>query len=55
MTPTDETQPAIPSGHKAPRHRFETLNLARDIAAPLAVLWEVWTAPAARAVWAMTR
>lgn len=54
MTPTDETQPAIPGGHKAPRHRFETLNLARDIAAPLAVLWEVWTAPAARAVWAMT-
>ncbi|HJU37993.1 MAG TPA: SRPBCC family protein [Tahibacter sp.] len=32
--------------------RFATLTFERDIAAPLAVLWQVWTAPAARAVWA---
>ena len=32
--------------------RFATLTFERDIAAPLATLWEAWTAPAARAVWA---
>ena len=34
------------------RNRFATLTFERDMAAPLAVLWEVWTAPAARATWA---
>lgn len=32
--------------------RFATLTFERDVAAPLPVLWQVWTAPAARAVWA---
>lgn len=32
--------------------RFATLTFERRAAAPVATLWEVWTAPAARAVWA---
>lgn len=32
--------------------RFATLTFERDVAAPVAVLWEVWTVPAARAIWA---
>lgn len=32
--------------------RFATLAFERDVAAPASVLWQVWTAPAARAVWA---
>ncbi|MDQ1850146.1 SRPBCC domain-containing protein [Gemmobacter fulvus] len=32
--------------------RFATLTFTRQVAAPLATLWQVWTAPAARAVWA---
>ncbi len=32
--------------------RFETLSFARDVAAPVATLWQAWTAPAARRVWA---
>jgi uncharacterized protein YndB with AHSA1/START domain len=32
--------------------RFATLTFKRDVAAPLSVLWQAWTAPAARAVWA---
>ncbi|MBU4529815.1 MAG: SRPBCC domain-containing protein [Hoeflea sp.] len=31
---------------------FATLTFERRVAAPVATLWEVWTAPAARAVWA---
>ena len=31
---------------------FATLTFERDVAAPLSVLWQAWTAPAARAVWA---
>lgn len=31
--------------------RFATLRFAREVAAPLATLWQVWIAPAARAVW----
>lgn len=31
---------------------FATLTFARDVAAPVATLWQAWTAPAARAVWA---
>ncbi len=34
------------------RSRFATIGFERELAAPLDVLWEVWTAPAARAVWA---
>lgn len=32
--------------------RFATLAFTRDVAAPPGVLWQAWTAPAARAVWA---
>ncbi|MEW9806418.1 SRPBCC family protein [Mesorhizobium sp. ZMM04-5] len=32
--------------------RFATLSFERDVAAPTTVLWQAWTAPAARAVWA---
>ena len=32
--------------------RFATLTFERQVAAPVAALWQAWTAPAARAVWA---
>jgi uncharacterized protein YndB with AHSA1/START domain len=32
--------------------RFATLTFERDIAAPAATLWQAWTAPSARQVWA---
>src|SRR5215813_5581618 len=32
--------------------RFATLTFERDVAAPSSMLWQAWTAPAARAVWA---
>lgn len=32
-------------------NRFATLTFERDVAAPLAALWQAWTAPAARAIW----
>ncbi|MEX6508352.1 SRPBCC domain-containing protein [Jiella sp. M17.18] len=31
---------------------FATLTFEREVAAPVSVLWQAWTAPAARAVWA---
>ncbi|MBS9478683.1 SRPBCC family protein [Ancylobacter radicis] len=31
---------------------FATLTFERDVAAPLSVLWQAWTAPAAREAWA---
>ncbi len=34
------------------RSRFATLTFERQVAAPPDVLWEAWTAPAARAIWA---
>lgn len=34
------------------RDRFTTMTFERDVEAPLSVLWQVWTAPAARSVWA---
>lgn len=43
--------------HTRPEQRkgggFATLSFERDVAAPLSVLWQAWTAPAARAVWAV--
>lgn len=33
-------------------NRFATLTFERKVAAPVATLWQAWTAPAARAVWA---
>src|SRR5690606_32605919 len=32
--------------------RFATLTFEREVAVPVSVLWQVWTAPSARAVWA---
>jgi uncharacterized protein YndB with AHSA1/START domain len=32
--------------------RFATLTFDRQVAAPVATLWQAWTTPAARAVWA---
>jgi uncharacterized protein YndB with AHSA1/START domain len=32
--------------------RFATLRFERQVAAPAATLWQAWTAPAARALWA---
>lgn len=44
-----------PDGMSAARDhaqgRFATLTFEREVAAPLSVLWQTWTAPAARAVW----
>jgi uncharacterized protein YndB with AHSA1/START domain len=43
---TLDLEPAVMSG------RFATLSFEREVSAPVATLWEAWTAPAARAVWA---
>lgn len=32
--------------------RFATLTFEREVTAPVSTLWQAWTAPAARAVWA---
>jgi uncharacterized protein YndB with AHSA1/START domain len=32
--------------------RFATLTFEREVSAPVSVLWQAWTAPVARAVWA---
>jgi uncharacterized protein YndB with AHSA1/START domain len=32
--------------------RFATLSFEREVSAPVDILWQAWTAPAARAVWA---
>ena len=32
--------------------RFATLTFRRELAAPVSALWQAWTAPAARALWA---
>ena len=39
-------------GPDAMSGRFATLTFEREVAAPVATLWQAWTAPAARAVWA---
>ena len=49
------TRNVATGGRAGPGHGqggFATLTLERDVAAPAAVLWEAWTAPAARASWA---
>lgn len=52
MTRTQETASAgagVPSDAEG---RFATLTFSREVAAPLTALWQAWTAPAARAIWA---
>ena len=36
---------------REPATNFATLTFEREVSAPLSVLWEAWTAPAARAIW----
>jgi uncharacterized protein YndB with AHSA1/START domain len=42
--------PTLPSEDRS--GRFATLTFERVVSAPVATLWQAWTAPAARAVWA---
>lgn len=52
MRPNQDPNSTTPTESDGGRDRFATLTFERDVAAPLPVLWQVWTAPAARAVWA---
>ncbi|ADH90946.1 Activator of Hsp90 ATPase 1 family protein [Ancylobacter novellus DSM 506] len=49
---TSNFNPAWTPARDPAQGRFATLTFERDVAAPLSVLWQAWTAPAARAVWA---
>ena len=48
---TSHAKPAG-KGHADSDGRFATLTFTREMAAPPSVLWQAWTAPEARAVWA---
>jgi len=48
---TSNPKPTITAPHDA-ADRFATLAFEREVAAPVSTLWQAWTAPAARAVWA---
>jgi len=52
MTPNPDQSSATLAAPDGGRDRFSTLTFERDVAAPLSVLWQAWTAPAARAIWA---
>ena len=52
MTPNPAPSSATRMRPDDLRGRFATLTFERDVAAPSSVLWQAWTAPAARAVWA---
>lgn len=49
---TSNFNPARTPARGSAQGRFATLTFEREVAAPLSVLWQAWTAPAARAVWA---
>lgn len=56
LQPDTDSRPAR-GQDEAPREgggigRFATLRFQRQVAAPVATLWQAWTAPAARAIWA---
>ncbi|KJF71951.1 SRPBCC family protein [Agrobacterium arsenijevicii] len=51
MTSTLNPHGAAAAPHLA-EGRFATLSFERNVAVPLSALWQAWTAPAARAVWA---
>ena len=51
MMSTQNPEPTTTTPDRA-GSRFATLTFEREVAVPLPVLWQVWTAPAARAVWA---
>jgi uncharacterized protein YndB with AHSA1/START domain len=48
---SNQTPDGMPVARDHVASRFATLTFEREVAAPLSVLWQVWTAPAARAVW----
>lgn len=48
----NEIEDSLPELRDRARSHFATLTFEREVAAPLSVLWEIWTAPAARAIWA---
>lgn len=52
MTDADRYPAAKPAAQAAGQDRFATLTFAREVAVPISVLWQVWTSPSARAVWA---
>ncbi len=52
MTSTHSPARTAEANPDHPKGRFATLTFERDVAAPRSVLWQAWTAPAARAVWA---
>jgi len=52
MTPNPDPSTTTRAAPDDSKGRFATLTFERDVAAPLSVLWQAWTAPAARAVWA---
>ncbi|WP_019170022.1 SRPBCC family protein [Pseudaminobacter salicylatoxidans] len=52
MTQNLATNTTISAASDDGTNRFATLTFERDVAAPVTVLWEAWTAPAARATWA---
>lgn len=52
MIPNPNPKSMTRAGSDDRKHRFAALTFERDVAAPPSVLWQAWTAPAARAVWA---
>ncbi len=52
MKPNLETDAVTDQNAEGGKSRFATLTFERDIAAPLSVVWDIWTVPSARAVWA---
>ncbi len=52
MTQNLALDSAVRAGAEDGLNRFATLTFEREVAAPAATLWEAWTAPAARAIWA---
>ncbi len=52
MTTNPDAAGARAAAPDADAGRFALLTFERDVAAPLSALWQAWTAPAARAIWA---
>lgn len=44
--------PGIPDAGDQAQGQFATLTFEREVAVPLSVLWQAWTAPTARVLWA---